>query len=225
MNRKLDLPALLLFTAFLFGAIVRFYPAVATGFQLNDGGMFFTMVEDPKANGYRIPPVTTYNHADIPFAYPPLGFYLSAIVSDLLPVPALSIFLYLPAIFNTLSILAVYLLTKEATNSRIIAALTAVIYAFSWRAFTWQVMGGGITRVPSVLFLLLMAWQAVMLFREYRHKHLLLTFLFGAGTVLSHPQTALHAVEGLKRLSDSAHASDEFLLIHEMDYALIFEYK
>ena len=193
MNRKLDLPALLLFTAFLFGIIIRFYPAVTNGFPLNDGGMFFTMVEDLKTNGYRIPQVTTYNHADIPFAYPPLGFYLTAIVSDLLPVSALGIFLYLPAVFNTLSILAVYLLAKETTDSRIVAALTAVIYAFSWRAFTWQVMGGGITRAPGALFLVLMAWQAVKLFREYRHKHLLLTILFGTSTVLSHPQTALHA--------------------------------
>lgn len=193
MNRKLDLPALLLFAAFLFGVIVRFYPAVANGFPLNDGGMFYTMVEDLQANGYRIPQVTTYNHADIPFAYPPLGFYLTAILSDLLPVPALSIFLYLPAVFNTLTILAVYLLAKETTDSRITAALTAIIYAFSWRAFTWQVMGGGITRAPGVLFLVLMAWQAAKLFKGYRHNHLLLTILFGAGTVLSHPQTALHA--------------------------------
>ena len=39
MNRKLDFPALLLFTALLFGAIVRFYPAITNGFPLNDGGI------------------------------------------------------------------------------------------------------------------------------------------------------------------------------------------
>ena len=48
MNRKLDFPALLLFTALLFGAIVRFYPAITNGFPLNDGGMFYTMVQDGK---------------------------------------------------------------------------------------------------------------------------------------------------------------------------------
>ena len=74
MNRKLDFPTLLLFVALLFGAIVRFYPAISNGFPLNDGGMFYTMVQDLKANGYALPQFTTYNHADIPFTYPPFGF-------------------------------------------------------------------------------------------------------------------------------------------------------
>jgi len=76
------------------------------------------------------------------------------------------------------------------------AALAVMIYALSPRAFLWQVMGGGITRAFGMLFLLLMLWQAIQLFKEYSHKKLLLTVLFGAGAVLSHPQTALHAALG-----------------------------
>ncbi|NJN80320.1 MAG: hypothetical protein HC797_07530, partial [Anaerolineales bacterium] len=41
--------------------------------------------------------------------------------------------------------------------------------------------------------LLLMLWQAIQLFRNYQHKHLIFTILFGALTIMSHPQTALHA--------------------------------
>ncbi|MFN8384463.1 MAG: glycosyltransferase family 39 protein [Anaerolineales bacterium] len=196
MNRKLDFPALLLFVALLFGAIVRFYPAITNGFPLNDGGMFYTMVQDLKANGFALPQFTTYNHANIPFAYPPLGFYVTALLSALLPVSDLLIFLYLPALVNTFSILVFYLFAKETLNSRTLASLAAIFYALSSRSFLWQVMGGGVTRSFGMLFLLLMLWQAVQLFKTNRNKHLLLTILFGSGAVLSHPQTALHAALG-----------------------------
>ncbi|MBI5824095.1 MAG: hypothetical protein HZB18_08720 [Chloroflexi bacterium] len=196
MNRKPDLPALLLFTALLFGAIVRFYPVLSNGFPLNDGGMFYTMVQDLKANGYALPQFTTYNHADIPFAYPPLGLYITALLSALTSGSDLWAFLYLPAFVNTFSILVFYLFAKETLPSRTLASLATMIYALASRSFLWQVMGGGVTRSFGMLFLLLMLWQAIQLFREYKNKHLILTILFGAGTVLSHPQTALHAVLG-----------------------------
>ena len=196
MNRKLDWPALFLFTALLFGAVVRFWPVITNGFPLNDGGMFYTMIRDLKLNHYLLPEFTSYNFADILFAYPPLGFYIAASISDLLPVSELAILLWLPALVNTLSILVFYKLAEQILPSRMSAALAVLIYALSPRAFLWQVMGGGITRAFGMLFLLLMLWQAVQLFKEYTHKRLLLTVLFGAGAVLSHPQTALHAALG-----------------------------
>jgi hypothetical protein len=60
----------------------------------------------------------------------------------------------------------------------------------------WPVMGGGITRSFGLLFMMLMFWQAIQLFRNYQPRHLILTILFGAVTVTSHPQTAFHAVLG-----------------------------
>jgi hypothetical protein len=104
--------------------------------------------------------------------------------------------LWLPALVNTLSILAFYKLTEQILPSRMSASLAALVYALSSRAFVWQVMGGGITRAFGMLFLILFLWQAVQLFKEYSHKKLALTILFGACAVLSHPQTALHAVLG-----------------------------
>ena len=222
MNRKLDWPALLLFVALLFGAIVRFYPVITNGFPLNDGGMFYTMIRDLKMHHFILPQVTSYNHAEIPFAYPPFGFYAAASLSSLLPVSELQLLLWLPALVNTISIFVFYKFAEQILPSRMTAALAVMIYALSPRAFIWQVMGGGITRAFGILFLLLMLWQAVKLFKSASHltqrgksnredqtdlteetqlsgathPHLALTILFGAGAVLSHPQTALHAALG-----------------------------
>jgi hypothetical protein len=209
MNRKLDWPVLFLFAALLFGAVVRFVPVVSSGFPLNDGGMFYTMIRDLQANHYILPQFTTYNFTEIPFAYPPLGFYIAASLSGLLPVSALQILLWLPALANTLAIFFFYKLAEQILPSRMVASLAALVYALSSRAFLWQVMGGGITRAFGMLFLILMLWQAVQLFRTSHlnqqekasllgatHPHLVLTILFGACAVMSHPQTALHAVLG-----------------------------
>jgi hypothetical protein len=203
MNRRLDWGVLFLFAALLFGAVVRFVPAASSGFPLNDGGLFYTMIRDLKANHFILPQSTTYNFVDIPFVYPPVGFYIAAIFSTLLPISDLQVLLWLPALVNIIAIFFFFKLAEQILPSRTSAALAALIYALSSRAFLWQVMGGGITRAFGMLFLILMLWQAVQLFRAPRPNqqenvrlHLALTILFGALAVMSHPQTALHAVLG-----------------------------
>lgn len=196
MNRKLDLPALLLITALLFGAALRFYPAVSHGFPLNDGGMFYTMIHDLRAGGCALPQFTTYNHAEIPFAYPPLGLYVAALLSTLLPVSELWVLLYIPALISTCSILIFYKFSEQMLDSRMSVALAVLIFALSPRSFLWQVMGGGITRSFGMLFLLLFLYKIRQLFKNYKYKELILAVFFGAGAVLSHPQTALHAALG-----------------------------
>lgn len=196
MRRSLDWPGLVLLTALLFGGIVRFWPVVSNGFPLNDGGMFAVMIRDLKAGGYLLPAFTTYNFSNIPFTYPPLGFYVAALVSDVLSIPEVQSLLWLPVLVNTLSIPIFYKLAVSMLEQRMPAALAALVFALSPRSFVWQVMGGGITRAFGVLFLLLMMGQAVRLFRAPTRRGLLLTIFFGAASVLSHPQTALHAALG-----------------------------
>src|SRR3712207_3523295 len=67
----------------LLSLYVRLMPALRAGFPINDGGLFYRMIEDLRLNVYLLPTYTTYNAADIPFAYPPLGFYLAGSITDL----------------------------------------------------------------------------------------------------------------------------------------------
>src|SRR5690349_6694757 len=184
MNRTLDWATLPLFSTLMFGVIVRFLPAAMNGFPLNDGGMFLAMTRDLQANRYLLPEFTTYNLEQIPFAYPPLGFYVTGILSDLLSIPMTWLFLWLPALINAISILIFYKFAVQILPSRMLASLATLFYALSPRAFLWQVMGGGVTRAFGMLFLLLMAWQAMQLFRQYDHKRLLFVILCGVGAVL-----------------------------------------
>ena len=53
-----------------------------------DGGLIVVFVDDLRRAGFVMPPVTTYNFADIPFVYLLLGLYGAALVGELLGRPA-----------------------------------------------------------------------------------------------------------------------------------------
>ena len=72
--RRTEVADLILMLAVLVGTFMRFNPTLLAGFAINDGGMFAVMVDDLKASRYILPAFTSYNHLNIPFAYPPIGF-------------------------------------------------------------------------------------------------------------------------------------------------------
>ena len=71
---------MLLLAILLTGALVRLAAVLGADFPAGDGGLFATMIEDIRAASFGLPAFTSYNGGDIPFAYPPLGLYLGALV-------------------------------------------------------------------------------------------------------------------------------------------------
>jgi hypothetical protein len=177
----------------LFGGWLRFAPTVLAGDVINDGGMFYSMAQDLHENRYIIPKLVTYNDLNVPFAYPPLPFYMTAFLSDF-GIPLIEIFRWIPALVSTISILAFYLLAKAMLKSSATAALATAAFAFLPRAYTWFVMGGGVSRALGQFFMLLTVWSAYQLFSQKQIKYILLTTFFGALVTLSHPSQWLHTV-------------------------------
>ncbi len=102
----------------LVGLTVRAVWVVQSDFPLNDGGLFYTMIRDIQAHGYALPWYTSYNGGQIPFAYPPLAFYLAGFVNQVSGVSVLDTLRFLPLIFNMLTALAVLALARELLPSR-----------------------------------------------------------------------------------------------------------
>ena len=192
MDNK-DSPIIFLLLAVLLGGIVRFMPVFLAGFPVNDGGMFYIMVEELKANHFLLPAFTQYNLAGIPYAYSPFGFYATALISALFRISALDLVRWLPPLVSTISLLAFYLLAVEILDSRLQAALAAIFYGLVPESFGWAIMGGGITRSFGLLFLFLAITFANRLYTRTSGLHAALTALFGALAFLSHPQTGLQA--------------------------------
>ncbi len=183
---------LILIVSLFFGAFVRFAPTVMAGAPINDGGMFYVMIEDLKANHFLLPAFTTYNHLSIPFAYPLLSFYIGGFLSSL-GLSTLAVVRWLPPLTSTLSIVAFYWMASQMLRSKKTAALSTLAYAMMPRSFSWYVMGGGLSRAFGVLFLLLACASAWNLFTRRDNHYIFLTAIFGAGALLSHPETGLHA--------------------------------
>ncbi len=190
-----ELAVLIVFFATLMGLLLRLAFPLISSFPLNDGGLFYAMIRDLQANRYALPAFTSYNHAQIPFAYPPLGFYIAGLLSDLTHVDLLLILRLVPPLVSAAAIPVFYLLAKEFLPSKTSAALAALLYAFAQRIFGWQIMGGGITRAFGFLFALLTIYYAVRLFRSHTTRYLFWTSIWAALTILTHPeaipQTAL----------------------------------
>lgn len=183
---------IILVLAIMLGAYLRFYPTMQAGFAINDGGMFAVMVDDLKANGFALPKFTTYNHLDIPYAYPPLGFYLGALASVIFGWDATQVVRWAPAFFASLSIPAFYFLSLQLLKNKYHAAVSTFCFALMPRALWWFVMGGGLTRSPGQFFMLLTLALVIRLYEEKRRSDIFLAGIFGGLAVMSHPEAAVH---------------------------------
>lgn len=183
---------LFLGTTLFFGIIIRFFPGLQAGFPLNDGGMFLSMIRDLRASNYALPVITSYNNLNIPYAYPPLGFYFARLLSDVFKLSEITLLRWLPPTVNTLSILAFYTLASLLLESRRRGAVAAVFYALTPGASAWFIMGGGLTRSLGSLFMLLSLGWIYRLFRDGGKLELALSILFSSLTILSHPEAGIH---------------------------------
>jgi hypothetical protein len=191
--REKDFYILIFILGFVLGGVLRFIPPTLAGFPVHDGGMFYYMVEELKSNHYALPAFTAYNQSSIPFAYPPFGFYITALISTLFRAPVLDVIRWLPALISTTTLITFYWMAKEILDSKKQAALATLFFGLLPGSYEWTVMGGGITRAFGLLFMLLTITFAN---RLYARKHYLiagLTALFGALAFLSHPQSGLQA--------------------------------
>ena len=192
MNNK-DAYKLFLLLALILGGGVRFLPVGMAGFPINDGGMFYIMSEELRASHFLLPAFTQYNLADIPFAYPPFGIYVTALIASLLRISALEVVRWLPPLVSTLSLLAFYSMANQLLHSRLQAALATLFYSLVTASFGWAIMGGGVTRAFGLLFLFLTVASANRLFTRTHGLLAVQTALFGALAFLSHPETGIQA--------------------------------
>lgn len=190
--RRTELADLILILAILIGTYLRFNPTLLAGFAINDGGMFAVMVDDLGSSNYLLPAFTTYNHLNIPFAYPPLGFYLGRLAADLFGLGSTEVVRWVPAFFASLSIPAFYLLALRLLKNKYYASVSTLFFALMPRALSWFVMGGGLTRSPGQFFMLLTLATVIRLYEENRRIDILLAGVLGGLAVMSHPEAAVH---------------------------------
>ncbi len=185
----------------LVAFMVRALFVLPAGFPLNDGGLFVVMSEDIQRAGYALPHFTTYNPSgieggDIPFAYPPLAFYLAALMEDLTPFSMLEVYWLLPLTGSMLTVAGIYVVGRTFFEGRLVPLLAAVAFALTPRSFTWLIMGGGLTRslgLAAALFALA-AYRSAFNDEEStprRWRMLIAATLLSAITLATHLEAAV----------------------------------
>jgi hypothetical protein len=180
------------FLVIALGIAVRVNFVTGSVYPLNDGGFFYRMTEELVNNNFLLPKYTLYNHSEIPFAYPPLAFYLVGITHRISGISLLSLFKYFPLIISCLTIPVYYLLTERFFESKIYRLLAVYLFATLPRSFEWFVMGGGVTRSLGFFFAILSIYFVWEVFQENRISvKIIWVTTFSALTILSHPVTSL----------------------------------
>ena len=176
--------------ALLLGLAVRAYHVLSYDFPLNDGGLFYMMAGELRDAGYRLPAQTDYNGIGAPFAYPPFGLYVAALLADVTPLALIDLFRLLPLLVSVATVAAFGLLAGAMLRSTVAVVAAVVAFALVPRSFIWLLMGGGVTRAFGILFALLALHQVYLLYTRRSARYEAPAAVFAALTVLSHLETA-----------------------------------
>lgn len=128
------------FVALLFAVVLRLFAVSLSNFPLWDGGLFYSLVRHIEANHFVLPRHTTYNHAHIPLAYPPLGLYLAGAAHVGIGLSLFQVFRWLPFVVNVLSLGAFVSLVcalLESERSRV-----AAVFAYALLPDGLYTLGG-----------------------------------------------------------------------------------
>src|SRR6476660_7094218 len=101
----------------------RMFLLFSTDFPINDGGLFYGFVRQLEPMFPALPDTVTYNGLQLPFAYPPLSFWLVALMSKL-GIDALAIFHVAPILMNLVYVSLFAVILRRNGASVMFVALT-----------------------------------------------------------------------------------------------------
>jgi hypothetical protein len=179
------------FISFLFiGVLVHLVFILPVDFPLHDGGLFFVMIKDIEANNFSLPWFTSYNFNQIPFAYPPLAFYLGAILNQIFGIDILIILQYIPFLLNLFTAFSAYYLSRTFNYSKSISSFAFLAFLLLPDAFQWLIMGGGLTRSLGFLFAILSISMIYRVYSNYKWKYVIFSGIFSSLVIVSHLEMA-----------------------------------
>ena len=185
-----DAPVML--GVFIAAIFVRAAAQIGTDFPLNDGGLFLAMARELELHGWGLPASVPWNGVDVPFAYPPIGLYLTGGLTSL-GVDFETLMRVFPLIASAAAAALVLGIGRRLLDSRPGSIAAALTYAFAPAAFTWSIAGGGVTRAPGMALALGTIWLLLTLLARPTSARAVLVGIAGGATILTHPASAAFA--------------------------------
>jgi len=133
---------------------LRLHLWVATDFPINDGALFLAFIEAIVPVFPELPPSVAFSGLSIPFAYPPLSFWLAAGAVRLGADPLMLVH-QVPIAMNIGYVLLFATLLLRTGHSRLFTAIAVFVFGTTFLSYEWLVMGGGLSRGLGSLLLML----------------------------------------------------------------------
>lgn len=177
--------------------IARFPFLGKPGFPLGEGGLFVLFSQAVLDHGFAFPTDVIYGGQKLPFAYPPLGFYLAAAAARLTGASLFSIFYWMPLLLNFAAIPAFAFLSRETLRHRCAVAAATILYAVVLQSFQWQITGGGLTRSLGTLLGIVAVTFALKAGSGHSRRLAVFAGAFTGLAILSHMEWGLFAAGGV----------------------------
>lgn len=178
------IPGILATAAYMFSSPYPGYGA----------GLYTKIAVEIQAVGYALPThISGYTAGGVPFAYPPLQFYLLAILLDIGFNPVV-IARILPAIAVIAVQLPIYLLTRDLTNSRPAAAVATAMVTLQPQVLQWHISAGGVVRAYAFLYAFIAIYAGYHVFTSTNPRAVVVGAVAFGLTLLTHPTYTLFVV-------------------------------
>jgi hypothetical protein len=160
LNKKIGIRTVLTVLTLLIGSFLRVYHLLRIDFSHEPfrlGGLFVAFAGQIAQDGFKLPiTIPYYSEGGIPFAYPPFGFYVEAVLFKLFPGQQLVVANLLPPLVCVLALLVACQVLRwifPGQENHFLAGLFA--YAFLPNAFSSQIEAGGLAESFGSLALLI----------------------------------------------------------------------
>ncbi|SIR77017.1 hypothetical protein SAMN05421858_3754 [Haladaptatus litoreus] len=170
------------------GLFVHFVYLITHPYPAYGAGLYLQIAEEISAHGYALPErIPLYTDDGVPFAYPPLMYYVSAVIMDMTGVDPITLSRLLPGFVTVLYLIPFYYLAREILESTPQAGFATIVLAVTPPVLQWHLSAGGVVRAPAFLFALTGAYTGIKLFKTSNMRWVIpSTVLFGM-TILTHP--------------------------------------
>jgi len=153
--------------------------------------LYMAMARQIQSAGYALPVrIEHYTAGGLPMAYPPLGFYVWAVLNDLLGISFYQLDLWTRLVYYPIAGGIFYKLSEELTGDRTTAAVSTVLAFSSLATFRWHLEHGGGIRTLGYIWMFAAIYTAVRYYRSESWKWAAATAVCFGGAVLTHPQYA-----------------------------------
>ncbi|MDS0280947.1 ArnT family glycosyltransferase [Haloarcula onubensis] len=174
-------------------AVVAIYLAT-NDYPAYGAGLYVETADTIRANGYALPAtVPHYGPEGVPFAYPPLMFYVLAVLRDF-GAGAFAVSLYLPPLFTLAALVPAYLLGRDMVGDRRAGTAAALLLVLNPQVLEWHISAGGLVRAPAFAFALWGSYAALRLFRDGAREWLLPGLAAVALVAHTHPTYTIFTV-------------------------------